>query len=237
MSERDPYAEGLETVWRDPMGYDVTEHGPPYLPVTATQRDEGREFATRSAAYYDVGQRMVPEGSPYDILAYMLAALRTLSMVHQTAHWQVKGGHFYGDHQLFARLYEESQPSIDSLAERLIGLTGDPKQVDIGVQVNIMQRVIRVVRGTRDTTHETGEQLAECSLTTETILLGGIAYAKKVIDEAGALTEGLDDLLQGIASKHEEFVYLLKQRTAGSCYGGKHHGKTASTGYDYDRRE
>ena len=234
MSERDPYSDGLEVVWRDPMGYDPRTDGPPYMPVTASQRDEGREFASRQAAFYDVGPRFVPMGDPHDILSYLLAGLRTISMVHQTAHWQVRGGHFYGDHLLFARLYEESQDAIDGVAERLIGLTGDPEKVNILDQIRVMQKMVRIVHAGHDPgAHESDTHLAQCSLRSELICLGGIAHAKKVLEDGGALTEGLDDLLQGIASKHEEFVYLLKQRTS-TCGG---HGKQASTGYTYDRRE
>jgi hypothetical protein len=34
----------------------------------------------------------------------------------------------------------------------------------------------------------------------------------KLLESKGQLSSGTDNLLQGIADKHEEFVYLLKQR-------------------------
>ncbi len=250
MSDQDPYQDGLEVVWRDPMGYDAKEHGPPYLPVTAAQRDEGRQFAKRCAAFYGTGQELVPQGSAYEILAHLLAGLRTLSMVHQTAHWQVRGGHFYGDHLLFARLYEESQAAIDGLAERLIGLTGDPGQVALCFQIGIMHQFVETLGGAHSVfatsailnkaakksdhsqalTAPSPEGLVRRSLLGETVLIGSITHVKEALEAAGTLTEGLDDLLQSIASKHEEFVYLLKQRAA-ACRTAR------KTAHSYDRRE
>lgn len=243
MNDEDPYQNGMEVVWRDPMGYDAKEHGPPYLPVTAAQRDEGRRFARRCAAFYDTGQGLVPQGSPYEVLAHLLAGLRTLSMVHQTAHWQVRGGHFYGDHLLFARLYEESQDAIDGLAERLIGLTSDPGQVALCSQIEIMHQFVKTLGGghsvfasppklaadhSQALAAPSSADLVKRSLLGEAVLIGSITHVKKALEAAGALTEGLEDLLQSIASKHEEFVYLLKQRAA-AC-------RTARTIRSYDRR-
>lgn len=215
---KEPPVDGLDAVWRDPMEYDVQKHGPPYMPVTASQRDEARQFVKKQAAYYDTGPRMVPEGSPYDILAYLLAGLRALYMVHQTAHWQTRGQSYYGDHLLFQRIYEESLVGIDGVAERLIGLTGDPQQVCLCAQIKIIHSLIEMVHGDGPSVAVSPEELVQRSLLGETTLLGGIDKLKQKIEEAGALTEGLDDLLQGIASKHEEFVYLLKQRAHVAAY-------------------
>jgi hypothetical protein len=33
-----------------------------------------------------------------------------------------------------------------------------------------------------------------------------------MLEQKGQLSNGTDNLLQGVADKHEEFVYLLKQR-------------------------
>ena len=221
--DKDPYADSLDAVWRDPMEYDVRKHGPPYMPVTATQRAEAREFAQRQAAFYDTGPRMVPEGSPYRVLAHLLAGLRTLYMVHQTAHWQTRGGHFYGDHLLFQRIYEGSLEGIDGVAERLIGLTNDPEQVELCSQVKIIHQLVRMATGGGPSVTPSPEMLVQRSLMGEMALIGAIDKIKQAIDEAGALTEGLDDMLQGIASKHEEFVYLLQQRAT-------------VAGYSYDRQ-
>jgi DNA-binding ferritin-like protein len=133
-------------------------------------------------------------------------------MVHQTAHWQAKGNSFYGDHLLFQRLYEESQEGIDGVAERLIGLTGDVSKVSLCDQIRDMHTIAKVWHG------HCGDDLAAVSLRGEMALIKLIAFFKKSLQDEGSLTEGLDDLLQGIASKHEEFVYLLKQRSSRPVY-------------------
>lgn len=224
-----PYEDGLHAVWQDPTEYDMQKHGPPYLPtkLASDQRSAIRGWIEKQAAYYDVGPQVVPQGSPYDLLCFLLAGLRTLNMLHQTAHWQTRGRHFYGDHELFSRLYEESSPAIDAVAERLIGLSGDPGKVSLCAQAPLIAQVVQVIhRGDPDPAPD-AEKLVELALWAETLFIGGITKGKKMIDEAGALTEGLDDLLQGIASTHETFVYLLKQR-ADSGAGAE--------SYSYDRR-
>lgn len=219
---KDPYADSLDAVWRDPMEYDVQKHGPPYMPVTASQRAEARQFAERQAAYYDT-QQPQPLVDPHKALSQLLAFLRTLAMVHQTAHWQTRGGHYYSDHVLFQRLYDDSQEFIDGLAEKIVGLTNEPAYVSLMEQVGLIDQLARMAY---QQTHSPGpgsEELVAISLSGEVSLLSAIDRVKAVMESAGALTEGLDDTLQGIASKHEEFVYLLQQRAA-------------VAGYSYDRQ-
>lgn len=207
-------SKSIPAVWRDPMEYDMHEHGPPYLPVTESQKYEARKFACRQAAYYDV-----PAMDKYAPMTYLLAVLRAGYMVHQTAHWQTRGGHYYSDHILFQRLYEDSQEFIDGVAERAIGL-GTPAHVALRPQIRSIQRLIEAVCS--GDLAPGAEDLVQTSLKAEVLTLRVIGDAKAAIEASGGLTEGLDDLLQGVASKHEEFVYLLKQRAGGS--------------YAYDRR-
>jgi hypothetical protein len=39
-----------------------------------------------------------------------------------------------------------------------------------------------------------------------------------MLRQANLLTDGTENLLQDVADKHEEFVYLLKQRAGASQY-------------------
>ncbi len=214
----DPYTSALSAVWRDPMEYDMRKHGPPYLPpVSAEQRSEARLFAQKTAAYYDVR----PKLSAYTPLAVLLAFQRALYMMHQTHHWQTHGGHFYSDHLLFQRIYEESAEFVDGTAERLIGLTGEPSHVSICDQIALIHELIESIYEGNHEPAPNPERLIEISLHGEAIFLEALKAIKKGFEAQGNLTEGLDDMLQGTASKHEEFVYLLKQR---------------SSAYQYDRR-
>lgn len=208
-------ADSADAVWRDPMNYDPVRDGPPYLPVTASQRQEARDYIGKNAAYYDVPK----PASPYDALSQLLVGLRMLAMAHQTAHWQARGSTYYGDHLLFERLYTESTPFVDAVAERLIGLTGDPGKVSLCDQIASMYALTKVwekVHGGAKAPPPS--DLVDIALKGELLLTKGVAFLKKEIQAAGALTEGLDDLLQAIASKHEEFVYLLRQRSDKTVY-------------------
>jgi DNA-binding ferritin-like protein len=196
----------LSAVWRDPMEYDMQKHGPPYLPATASQRVEAREFAQKRAAYYDVP---TPDVDQYGPLSVLLALLRAAYMVHQTAHWQTRGSHYYGDHTMLQRIYEESLPGIDGVAERVIGL-GNTDHVDPVKQAQLVQGFVSAV--CQGPSSPDAEALISRSLDIESVVLKAVDQVKAAIDSSGGLTEGLDDLLQGTASKHEEFVYLLKQR-------------------------
>lgn len=208
----------------------MQKHGPPYLPtkLASNQKAELRSWLQKQAAFYDAGPRMVPEGSPYAILSYLLAGLRTLYMLHQTAHWQTRGGHYYADHLLFQRLYEETQEGIDGLAERLIGLSGDPGQVSLCSQIEIIGRMIKLVHQGSPDPAPHPEKLVQLGLYAETLLLGGISRVRQKLEAQDAWTDGLDDLIPAIAGTHEGFVYLLKQRATDVLGGGGP--------YSYDRR-
>ena len=212
---QEPYVDGLDAVWRDPMEYDMQKHGPPYLPVTATQREDARQFVKRQAAFYDTAPSW---SDPHKALSQLLAFQRALYMVHQTAHWQTRGGHYYSDHTLFQRIYEESLEGIDGTAERVIGLTSDPSYVSVTEQAGLIHQIIKLAyQGTSEAAPDP-ETLVQISLAGEVSFLSALAKAKEVMEDSNVLTEGLDDLLQGLASKHEEFVYLLRQRASVADY-------------------
>lgn len=229
MSDDNPYEDSQHVVWQDPTEYDMQKHGPPYLPtrLASDQKAEVRSWLRKQAAYYDAGPAMVPEGSPYTILSYLLAGLRGLYMFHQTAHWQTRGGHYYADHLLFQRIYEETAEGVDDLAERLIGLTGDPGQVSLCKQIEIIEAMIKIAHQGNPAPAPAPEDLVRLALNAETMLLGGISKIRASLEDAGAWTDGLDDLIPAIAGKHETFVYLLKQRAGAGASGGS---------YTYDRR-
>jgi DNA-binding ferritin-like protein len=221
----EPTVDSIDAVWRDPMDYDVQKHGPPYLPLTASQRAEVRGYITKQAAYYDANP-MVMQGSPYDVLASALAALRAGYLLHQTAHWQTRGPTYYGDHLLYMRIYEETQEGVDGLAERLIGLTGDPTQVSLVQQTQLILQYVTAFHEVDPSPAPLPERLSRIGLRAEMMIIGALEEAIRRLESADAMTAGLDDLLPAISGKHEEFVYLLKQRSSSSN----------SEGYSYDRQ-
>lgn len=138
--------------------------------------------------------------------------LRAASFLHQTHHWQTQGAMFYADHQLFDRLYNESQPFIDQVAERAVGL-GSEVLVNPIRQAQKVFEIISVV-----SREDTGpNEMVQTSLRMESLVLTVIDEVLQTMRNTDALTNGTDNLLQGTADLHETFVYLLQQR-AGNFY-------------------
>lgn len=144
-------------------------------------------------------------------LATLLVGLRAAAMIHQSHHWQTRGQTFYGDHLLFERLYNDTLPGVDALAERVVGI-GGPTLVDPVRQAVQMARCIsQCYSGRKEDEGSNG--MVEISLQKEYRVLEGIRLTIKVLASKDSLTDGTENLLQDIADKHEEFVYLLKQRS------------------------
>jgi len=141
-----------------------------------------------------------------EMLAEYVGMLQGLTVVHQTAHWTAKGDNYYGEHLLFDRLYENVEEDLDVAAEKLIGVFGskfmDPKK---------HAEYTKTFVDECDT-----KDLTERSLEAEIAFLSFSEEVYDKIKESGDMTLGLDDMIMGIASRHEENVYLLKQQGAKS---------------------
>lgn len=216
--------ESKRVVWHTPTEYNALRHGPPYLPRTpyepvklsSIQKAEVRAFVKNAS---EPGSLLAQEdaGSP---LVTLLAVLQAAALVHQTHHWGTRGHAFYADHLLFERIYNESLEFIDQVAERAVGLglnrpNGQP---DISA-LDQLETMILVIKGTVNlTTHP--EDMVNVSLGMELRCLSSIdvtlqAMQKHVTTFGRDKTEpshGTVNLLEGIADKHETFVYLLQQR-------------------------
>ena len=59
-----------------------------------------------------------------DLLNQELSNIIDLSMQSKQAHWNVKGPHFVGLHELFDKVAETSSDFADEIAERLVQLGG-----------------------------------------------------------------------------------------------------------------
>ena len=220
--DTDPYEASLQAVWHNPTEYNVMHHGPSYLPGKKASADLMAskiqvQAALKNSAYYDAGSQMSLGMAP---LATLLGVLRAASHIHQTHHWQTRGGHYYADHLLFQRLYEESQDFIDQVAERSVG-AGSEMLVDAVQQVELMEHVVKAVcKGGV----EAPETMIQSSLAMEQFVLGLLKAVIHQLESSGNLSPGTSNLLEGLGDKHEQFTYLLGQRS-----------KTAAA-YTYDRR-
>jgi DNA-binding ferritin-like protein len=129
----------------------------------------------------------------------LMAYLRALYELHQWMHWRTKGQTFYGDHQLFQRMYEKAAEELDGMAEKAIGLSNNVNVIDPKGSANAAADVLEDFQFTPD-----GALAAEH---------GFISLLKDVRDNLGeGLTDGLDNFLQGLSDTHESHVYLLQQR-------------------------
>lgn len=158
-----------------------------------------------------VTENMVSEwgGVPYPELSVLLVHLKFLAAVHQNHHWITKGDPFYGDHLLFARLYEGTTGDIDALAEKAIGL-GSTSNVDIVLQHKQLCQLLQGYGMTATIPQPT--ELAKRSYLAEMNFLKAAAHLAEHLKANGTMSRGLDNLLAGIEDKHEGHIYLLKQR-------------------------
>lgn len=146
---------------------------------------------------------------PYPQLSVILVNLMFLSEIHQLHHWISKGDTFYADHQLFSRLYDAASGEIDSVAEKAVGL-GSTSNVDISLRVSQLQKLVQGYGMTSTIPQPT--ELAKRSYLAEMNFIKVLDILINSMKENGTLTNGLDNMLQGIADGHESAVYLLKQR-------------------------
>lgn len=157
--------------------------------------------ASRLAGRYLAATQAHPEVRA--ILQEFFGLLHALYWSHWTAHWQVQGNPFYGDHLLFERLYQGVVEEIDTLAEKMVARFG-PAAVDPVDHFPVTQAWID--------RWSTVESPYKRALLAESDFQGS---AKKVYDsikEVGAMSLGLDDFLMAIANDHETHMYLLQQR-------------------------
>ncbi len=139
-------------------------------------------------------------------LASLGTMLHALLLLHQSAHWQVRGPTYYGDHLLFQRIYDGIAKEIDSVGERTVN-TGDPRLVCpilvAGLSAELLQGW-----GKGHGKVEKAAELVAMSLRAEKEFVTAISQA---LAQAPA-SDGTQNLLQGIADAHEGNVYLLQQR-------------------------
>lgn len=149
--------------------------------------------------------------APMVELAALLAILRAEAWIHQAHHWQTRGCSYYGDHLLFERLYNDTNAFVDGLAEKTVG-TGHHTLVNPVFQGQHMLSVLQALYAGAPP-NPSAEEYAMLSLRTVYRFLAVERLVYEALKAKGQLSHGIDNMLQGIADKHEEFVYLLKQRT------------------------
>ena len=161
------------------------------------------------------------------LLCDVLGCLRAQYLSYQTSHWQVVGQSFYGNHLLFARLYESVQAQVDGLAEKLVGYLG--REV-VGLDHQIKHIAGYTMRWSQiDCHHKRGLQ-------SEADLQAALKRSYDGIKQVNAMTLGLDDWIMATANAHEENEYLLQQALT-PVPGRQASGAPTAEGDFYDNPE
>ena len=133
----------------------------------------------------------------------LLAYLRALYQFYQSTHWKSSGDHYYADHLLYQRLYEGVQEELDEVAEKLIGISGETNAVE---PVNSGETAVKFLAGMIDDDTPASE-FPQRAIAAEKKFLDMI---DKIMNDG--VSNGVEDLLQGICNTHETHLYLLQQR-------------------------
>lgn len=210
-------SESQKVVWYAPTDYDALKHGPPYLPPSGAVKLSSEQRASikthiKQAAFYDAPSIMDPGASSSTHLTQLLGLLQALVMLHQAHHWNTKGSAYYADHLLFERLYNDSVGFIDGLAEKALGL----KETVTVIAVNQAQIIHELLAFFGQGSNP--DEMVAISLKAEMVCLNCIAKVLDTKELEGTLSHGLSNMLEGVADKHEEFVYLLQQRHSDQVY-------------------
>jgi len=195
-------ADSTHSIWVDPLTFDMQENGPPYLPEARIKMASASVLAKLATLF---------DGVPMAELGVLTAVVRAAVMMHQTHHWQSRGTSFYGDHLLFERLYNETVGFVDQLAERSVG-TGS-RDLVCPKHHATMVRALVFHWGQASSDDPSPAEMVSTSLDIVRCVLDCINAARLNLEHKGQLSDGTDNLLQGIADKHEEFLYLLQQRS------------------------
>jgi len=142
------------------------------------------------------------------LLGTYVGFLRSLYLLHQNHHWQTSGGDFYGNHQLFQKIYESAQGNADHAAEKTIGLCGCDC-IDLLPQSAIMKTVLSKYAVNSESCD--ANTYIESSLKAEKDFLDFSQKMYDSIKSSGDMTLGLDDLIMSISNEREGAVYLLQQ--------------------------
>jgi DNA-binding ferritin-like protein len=199
--------DSIHALWVDPLAFEPLENGAPYLP-------EKRAIKVASDGHGVLNSLMLSQaqGTEAGELGVLVGVLRAAVMVHHSHHWLTRGHSYYGDHLMFDTIYSSSLGFIDQVAERAVGL-GSARLVDARVQAGIAPALTSM--WCPYGFDPAPEELVSSSLGVERCVVACIEEARTALTERGLLTSGTDNLLQGVADKHEEFVYLLQQREGG----------------------
>lgn len=142
-------------------------------------------------------------GVDYWELGMLIGLLRALVITQHAYHWQTAGANYYADHTLYERLYTETEEDVDGIAERAVGM-GGIELTNYHHQLTTASFFLKAV------SHQ--KPLYEEALDGEKLFIKITEFVMKSLEGTGKLSSGIEQLLGDVLNKHENHVYLLKQR-------------------------
>jgi starvation-inducible DNA-binding protein len=140
-------------------------------------------------------------GAMINLLQARLADALDLSTQTKQAHWNVKGPHFIGLHELFDQVHDHVDEAVDLIAERLVALGG------------IAEGTARVVAGRSTLAEYPLDILAgndHCQAMAKALASFG-KMIRTAIDEAGeAGDQDTADLFTGISRQADKDLWMVE---------------------------
>lgn len=136
-----------------------------------------------------------------EILNARLADALDLQSQAKQAHWNVKGPNFIALHELFDKVAEAAEETIDELAERAVALGGTPEGTirSAAKRSNLSEYSLTITEG-RDHVEALSLALAQFG-----------KFVRKAIDETAELRDsGTSDLFTGISREVDKYVWMLE---------------------------
>ena len=153
--------------------------------------------------------QMIPITAP-EIMAAYIGFVRAFHLWMHAAHNVTKGAGFAGDHDsLYGPIYVEVQDVIDRIIEKGIGVFDDE---GLGCPTRITSDALIVLQSWESPVGQDAARIADIALEYCKQLVTMDENVAATLEDMGALTFGLENLLAELADVHEGYVYLLQQR-------------------------
>ena len=137
------------------------------------------------------------------------AFLRGTYAWFHAAHHLTRGLSFVGDHAiLYDKIYTGLLDMTDTAIERGVGLSGP----HVACPLQLMVAATQIVNCYPSPAELSSTAIAASGHAIISDMLKFIEQMNQCLDDAGALTLGLGDMLAADSNALESFIYLLKQR-------------------------
>ncbi len=148
---------------------------------------------------------------PHEIMSAYIGFVRAYHLWMHGAHNVTKGPGFGGDHvELYGKIYLEVQEAIDGVIEKGVGVY---QNEGIACPMKITEDAMLILDSWESPSGLDAERIADLALEyTKQLVVVGEGTAS-LLEEMEVLTYGMDNMFGGLVDIHENYVYLLQQRT------------------------